>query len=119
MPTERSVPAIAKLPFSKATSSAAASIIWAAILRPLSISRSAATTIAEPASCAEREPKRADPHRHQVAVAIAVADQVGVDAELLRQDLLEGRAVALAVIHAAGQQHYAAGRIEADFGDAR
>ena len=60
--------------------------------------------------------ERADPHRHQVAVAPAVADLVGVDAELGRQHLLEGRRVALAVIHAAGQQHDAAGRVEADLG---
>ena len=44
----------------------------------------------------------ADPHRHEIAVAVAVADQIGVDAELLRQDLLERRAMALTVVHAAG-----------------
>src|SRR5437763_3060488 len=116
MPTARSVPAIANLPASKTISLGAASMTWAAILRPLSISRSAAVTIAEPASCAEREPKVPMPIVTQVAVAVAVADLVGVDAELFRQDLFEGRAVSLAVIHAAGDQHDPAGRIEADLG---
>jgi hypothetical protein len=73
---------------------------------------SAAPTIAEPASWAEG----ADPHRHQAAVAITIADQLGIDAELFRQDLLEGRGMALAVIHAAGQQHDAARRVKADLG---
>src|SRR3984893_5079902 len=57
MPTDRSVPAIVNSPSLNSTSCVPASIIWAAILRPLSISRSAATTIAEPASWAERDPK--------------------------------------------------------------
>ena len=56
-PSERSVPAIVNRPASNTTSFGAASIVCAAILRPLSISRSAAVTIAEPASWAEREPK--------------------------------------------------------------
>src|SRR5262249_13359588 len=60
--------------------------------------------------------KGADPHRHQIAVAIAVADQIGVDAELFRQDLLKGRAVALAVIHAAGHQYDSTRWVETDLG---
>ena len=58
----------------------------------------------------------ADPHGHEIAVAKAVADLIGIDAEFLRQHLLEGRAVTLAVIHAAGNQDDAARRIEADLG---
>src|SRR5580704_3433897 len=61
----------------------------------------------------------ADPHRHQIAVAKAVADQIGVDAEFFRQYLLERRAVALAVIHAPGHQHHTARRVEADPGSAK
>ncbi len=61
-------------------------------------------------------PESPDPHRHEVAVAVTVADQLGVDAELFRQHLLEGRAMALPMIHAAGHQHDAARRVEADLG---
>src|SRR5207248_3659485 len=57
-----------------------------------------------------------DAHRHEIAVAVSVADLVGIDAELFRQHLLERRAVPLAMIHAAGNQDDATGRIEADLG---
>ena len=49
--------------------------------------------------------ERADTHGHQIAVAPAIADVVGVDPELRRQHLLERRGMALTVVHAAGQQH--------------
>ena len=56
MPTERSVPAIVNLPLLEDDVGAAASIMCAAIFLPLSMILSAAITMAEPASCAEREP---------------------------------------------------------------
>ena len=87
----------------------------AAIFLPLSMRRSAATTMAEPPSMAEREPNVPMPCGHEIAVAVGIADALGVEAELFREDLLERRAVALAVIHAAGDEHHRARGIEADF----
>src|SRR5262249_4099590 len=60
--------------------------------------------------------KGADPHRYQITVTVAVADQVGVNAELFGQYLLECRTVTLVMIHTAGHQHDGTRRVEADFG---
>ena len=119
MVTLRSVPAMAKPPFSNTMSPAAASIMCAAIFLPRSTISSAASTIAEPASMAEREPNVPMRVGHEIGVAIAIADAVGVDAELLRQDLLERGAVALAVIHAAGDERDRRPRDRSEFRHAR
>ena len=116
MPTDRSVPAIVNLPF-----------VEDDVVRPglHHMGGDLAALVDQPVGgdddrrAGELRRARAegpDPHRHQIAVAIAVADQIGVDAELFGEHLLECRAMALAVIHAAGHQHDAARRVEADLG---
>ena len=51
-----------------------------------------------------------------VGIAVLEFDQIGIDAELVEQNLLECRRMALAVIVRAHQQGQRAGRIEADLG---
>jgi hypothetical protein len=59
----------------------------------------------------------ADAGIDEIGVAILVADEIGIDAELVRQHLLEDRAVALAVIHAAGDERDRARWVEAHLGE--
>ena len=113
----RSVPAMVKRPASYAMSPTPASRRWAAMILPFSTTLALASTIAVPLAHQRLRPAGAAARHEFVGIGLHQPDGLERHAELVDENLREGRGVSLAVVVRPGAERQRAVGIEMQAGE--